>query len=260
MSIVHGGPGPQFFAPLMFDALVNDLSKVVIPLQCVYDEELRKSLQTLLRSATPQEAMQHMNEGHLPTILDLAGALAPLRVLNDDVEIVDTTARWFVLQRAQPALDSFKKGLSALGVLEALKENPGSFRTIFCNQPEEIAAEHMERIFTVQLSPIGSTKAIVESLVLSRWRDYLQDIEEGEDSITLSYILFFVTGCKVVPPRKISASIEFLHEPETWGHSRFPTANVCSNTLRLPVVHKTYENFKADMSFAIPNGRGFGIA
>ena len=90
MSIVHGGPGPQFFAPLMFDALVNDLSKVVIPLQCVYDEELRKSLQTLLRSATQQEAMQHMNEGHLPTILDLAGALAPLRVLNDDVEIVDT--------------------------------------------------------------------------------------------------------------------------------------------------------------------------
>ena len=118
----------------------------------------------------------------------------------------------------------------------------------------------MERIFTVQLSPIGSTKAIVESLVLSRWRDYLQDIEEGEDSITLSYILFFVTGCKVVPPRKISASIEFLHEPETWGHSRFPTAKVCSNTLRLPVVHKTNENFKADMSFAIPNGRGFGIA
>ena len=33
MSIVHGGPAPQFLSPLMFDALVYDLSKVVVPVQ-----------------------------------------------------------------------------------------------------------------------------------------------------------------------------------------------------------------------------------
>ena len=116
----------------------------------------------------------------------------------------------------------------------------------------------METLFSVSTSPVGSSKAITESLVLSRWRDYLQDIEEGEDSIALSDILFFATGCKVLPPRKISPVIEFLHEAERWGQSRFPTANTCSCTLRLPVVHTTYGSFKADMTFGIQNGRGFG--
>lgn len=79
-----------------------------------------------------------------------------------------------------------------------------------------------------------------QSLVLSRWRDYLQDIEEGKHSIALSDILFFAKGCEVLPPRKTYPSIEFLHRAENWGQSRFPTANTCSSTLCLPVVHTTY--------------------
>ena len=50
----------------------------------------------------------------------------------------------------------------------------------------------MENFFTVMARPVGSSKAVTESLELSRWRDYLQDIEEGEDSIALSDVLCFV--------------------------------------------------------------------
>lgn len=258
MSIVHGGPGPKFLSPVMFQALINDPSNMAVPVQDVYDIELQLSLQTLLDSDSPEEATRHINEGNLPTILDLAGTLAPVRVLDDITKIVDSTTQWFVLGRAQPALESFKKGLSALGVLEAVKAHPDAFRPVFCNETEEINSEIMESLFTVTTSPLGSTKAVTESLVLSRWRDYLQDVEEDDDSIALSDILFFATGCKVLPPRRISPGIEFLHESERWGQSRFPTANTCSCTLRLPVVHATYESFKADMTFGIRNGRGFG--
>ena len=260
MSIVHGGPAPQFLSPLMFDALVNDMSKVVVSVQDVYDAELQSSLQALLNSATLEEALRLMNEGNLPTILDLAGTLQPVRQVDDIARIVASTTHWFVLGRAQPALESFQKGLASLGVLAAMRAYPDSFRQLFCHCSEVLTADKMERLFSVKSSLAGSTKAVIESLVLSRWSDYLQDIEEGEDSINLSDILFFATGCKSLPPRNISPSIEFLHEPGRFGQSRFPTANTCSATLRLPVIHESYDSFKADISFGIQNGRGFGTA
>lgn len=201
-----------------------------------------------------------MNEGTLPTILDLAGTLAPVRALSDIGNIVDSTTRWFVIGRAMPALESFQKGLSVLGVLEAIKTHPDALRSVFCYVPEEITAEAFESLFAATSSPVGSTKADTESLVLSRWRDYLQDIEDGEVSVTLNDILFFTTGCNVLPPRLLSPSIEFLHDAGKYGQSRFPSANTCSSTLRLPVVHTTYDSFKAAMTFAILNGRGFGCA
>ena len=260
MSVVHGGPAPQFLSPSMFDALVNDMSKVVVSVQDVYDAELQSSLQALLNSTTLEEALRLMNEGNLPTILDLAGTLQPVRKLDDIATIVASTTHWFVLGRAQPALESFQKGLASLGVLAAMRVYPNTFRKLFCHFPEVPTAENMERLFSVKSSPVGSTKAVTESLVLSRWSDYLQDIEEGEDSINLSDILFFATGCKSLPPRNIYPSIEFLHEPGRFGQSRFPTANTCSVMLRLPVRHESYDSFKADMSFGIQNGRGFGTA
>ena len=78
MSIVHGGPAPQFLSPLMFDALVNDMSKVVVSVQDVYDAELQSSLLALLNAGTLKEALRLLNEGNLPTIVDLAGTLQPV--------------------------------------------------------------------------------------------------------------------------------------------------------------------------------------
>ena len=41
MSIVHGRPGPKFFSPVMFQALISDLSKVTVSIEDVYDYELQ---------------------------------------------------------------------------------------------------------------------------------------------------------------------------------------------------------------------------
>ena len=123
----------------------------------------------------------------------------------------------------------------------------------------KLTADILENLFRVDDSPTGSSKAVLESLVLSRWRDYLQDVEDGEEPIDLNDILF-ATGCKDLPPRKIYPSIEFLHEDEACGKKlRFPKANTCSDVLRLPVVHSTYKEFKSDMNFGIQNGRGLHL-
>ena len=59
-----------------------------------------------------------------------------------------------------------------------------------------------------------------------------------------------------MPQRAITPAIEFLHDEQ----SRFPKANTCSCVLRLPVIHTTYDKFKADLTFGIQNGKGFGTA
>ena len=256
MSLVHGGPAPHFLSPIMFRALISD-QPVTVSLQDVYDHELRSSLESLQESETVEKAKRCVLQDNLSTVLDLAGTLAmPLQTLDDVKRMVATTAQWFVLGRCKPALEVFREGLSALGVLRAAKEHPDSFRPLFCDLPEKLTAERMEKLFQAKTSPPGSSKAVTESLVLSRWSDYLQDVEDEETGITLSDILFFTTGCRVLPQREIPVTVEFLHELP----SRFPTANTCSSILRLPVVHQAYESFKADLTFGILNARGFGTA
>lgn len=102
----------------------------------------------------------------------------------------------------------------------------------------------------------GSNRHLVENLVLSYWNDFLQDTEEDSSAVSLSDVLFFVTGCKQLPPLGLSCELAFLHDPETYGQlSSLPKANTCACILYLPVVHKNYEQFKDAMIFALPNSR-----
>ncbi len=79
------------------------------------------------------------------------------------------TGTWFVLRRARPALESFLNGLSMLGVLDALAQNPDVFHPGFCYYPEKLTAERTENLLQVFQSSVGSNKAVTESLVLSQW-------------------------------------------------------------------------------------------
>ena len=57
-KMIHGGgPALQFLSPLMFDALVNDISKVVVSVQDVYDAELQSSFLALVNAGTLEEAL-----------------------------------------------------------------------------------------------------------------------------------------------------------------------------------------------------------
>ena len=259
MSLVHGGPAPHFLSPLMYQALISNIP-LNVQIDDVYDIELKSSLKALRDATTVDEAKRYTAEGTLSTVLDLAGTLAiPINTVDDVQKFVLCTAQWFVLGRCKPVLESFRDALSCLGLMDAVRKYPNEFKPLFCDKPEKLTAESLERLFTVQGSPVGSSKSITESLVLSRWSDFLQEIEENEESaITLADVLFFCTGSKEMPQRAatISPAIAFLHDQE----SKFPTAHTCSCVLRLPVVHATYESFKADLTFGFRNGKGFGTA
>lgn len=77
-------------------------------------------------------------------------------------------------------------------------------------------------------------------------------------SITLTDILIFATGADRVPPLgfPVKPKISFLHGDQ----SIYPKANTCGLELKLPVVHKNYEEFTEALSFGIGNCNSFGFA
>ena len=64
----------------------------------------------------------------------------------------------------------------------------------------------------------------------------------------------FGTGLREVPPATIRPQPQILFQKT----SRFPLANVCSNTIKIPIL-QSYEDFQEAMDFGIQNAPGFGL-
>ena len=263
LSLVHGGPGLCFLSPVQYDALIYGPDKVQVAVEDIYEPELKTSLQQLSRAQSVQEGNEVMSRNNLDTVLELGGTLQQIKSIKDIDNIVKRTAHWLTLGRAWPALEQFKQGLSDLGVLKAITNNPDVFHEAFCYSPVELDADSFKNLFTVLQSEEGSNNRALENVIISHWCDYLQDVEEGETTITLSDLLFFTCGCKQLPPLRVGwdLTLGFLHDPDKDGNlSPFPKANTCGPMLHLPTVHKTYVAFRDAMTFAIRNSKGFGYA
>ena len=260
LSLVHGGPGLSFFSPVLYDALIKGPDKVKANLEDVYDPELKLSLRELSGAKSVQEAYDIVSRKNLDTILELGGTLQQIKSIKDIDNIVQRTAHWYTLGRAWAALEQFKQGLSDLGVLTAVLHNPDVFTPVFCYFPVELDADSFNAMFTILFSEEGSNKRSVENVTLSYWQDYLQDVEEGETTVTFRELLFFTCGCKECPPLQLgwNLSLGFLHDPDKL--SPYPLANTCGPLLQLPVVHKSYNSFRDAITFAIGNSKGFGYA
>ena len=260
ISLVHGGPSISCLAPECYKALLQGVEKAEATTKDVFDYSLQVPLEQLLAASILPEANDIISTAGLGTVFDMAGTLQILTSLTQVKVLVKKTLNWYVFGRACPAYESFKKGLSALDVLPSMLKFPNQFKALFCYNEDKITASKLNSLFNVHRECDGSSKKQTESLVLSHWEDFLQDAEEEGSDIQLSEVLFFCSGCKAMPPRGLSLSLEFLHEPEENGSlSLYPKANTCGCILYLPVVHKVYENFKEHLVFAFQNARGFGI-
>lgn len=86
-------------------------------------------------------------------------------------------ARYFVLDKPRSALEQFKEGLEALGILDVMKRYPIEFKQLFCFQPTKLTALMLQTMFSATYSPTGSNCRAKEELIVMHWRDFLQDCE-----------------------------------------------------------------------------------
>jgi hypothetical protein len=260
MALVHAGVAPRCFSPVLFDSLIKGHAKVHVPIDAVYDLELQSTLKNLMSVESVDEANRLIADKKLEEIQELSGTLRVLRSISDVKDVVCEIAHWYVLDRTRAAYESFKSGITCLGLLDAVIKNSDLFQRVFCFYPQVLSSDSFEQLFVVNRSEQLSNRWEVENRLLAFWRDFLLDVEEKECELSFSDILFFASGLRVVPCRSILLQLEFLHEPEKNGLlSKFPKANTCSCILRLPVVHTQYVDFKSDFQFAVRNAKGFGI-
>ncbi|XP_054622472.1 G2/M phase-specific E3 ubiquitin-protein ligase-like [Dunckerocampus dactyliophorus] len=185
--------------------------------------------------------------------------LRPLKCIEDRDLLVKDILMFQVVHRVCGAFERFKEGLKTLGVLDAIRMHPDSFRPLMCHEPSPLTADLMDHLFHIRLSAVGSNKRRAEERVVPFWRDYLQDVEEQEGSSKLGKILAFATGASVIPPVGFSPqpSVDFLHDQPVSSRRCLPMANTCINCLKLPLLD-TYEDFRESMDFALGNTQGFG--
>ncbi|XP_062320566.1 G2/M phase-specific E3 ubiquitin-protein ligase-like [Osmerus eperlanus] len=260
VSLVHGGPPPNFLSPTVFSLLVHGSAKPV--LEDIADMELLEKVKKVSESTTLEDL--EMSNAPLLDNLANAGCLRPMRSIRDRDLLVHDIVMFQVIHRVQGPFQRFCEGLKTLGVLEKIRRHPDSFRPLFCYEPSTLTADHVDDVFSICLSPEGSNKRAAEEMVVTFWNYplHLQDAEEEEGPSKLQKILSFATRASVLPPIGFSPtpSVQFIHkEDDDFSTPMFPVANTCVNCIKL-TLHVSYQLSKEKFDFALGNTYGFGRA
>ncbi|XP_067847489.1 G2/M phase-specific E3 ubiquitin-protein ligase [Heptranchias perlo] len=254
ISLVHGGPSPNFFSTTLFNCLAYGPEITEPIMEDVTHFEVMQKIKKIKESSTLEELKLSVNEN--TDYLSVAGCLRSIWSLDDKEMLVKDVLTFHVISRVRSPFERFREGLKLLGVLENIQKYPEIFSELLCYKPQKLTAEKLGKLFSINFSPDGSNKTIAESRVIGFWRDYLADLEGGESKASFEGILTFATGTNVIPPISFlpGPSIKFLHSDGIIQY-RFPTGQTCLNCLKLP-MSKTYEEFKECMDFAIYNTPG----
>lgn len=252
VSIVHGGPGPRCFSPSFYQYLVGKVKTIEAPIEDIPDTEVRNVLLEIKNARTLEELVE-LADKH-SSMLQTAGCYRCLRTLGDKEKVVDGYIQWYFTYRNHVSFQRFKDGLATLNFFNALEQHPSIFLPYMCYRAEDLTAEIVESLFRPQLSPIGSSNRHEEERVLGYWLDYLIAVKEDGSGMSLQDILMFATGLKEIPAAKLIPQPQLTFQK----HARFPEANVCANTIKLPIL-PSYEIFEEAMNYGIKNAPGFGL-
>ncbi|MEQ2312197.1 hypothetical protein AMECASPLE_028338 [Ameca splendens] len=186
-------------------------------------------------------------------MLQSAGCFKHVKSLEEKHSIVKEHLRRYIIDRNHSAIKRFKNGLATLQFLTALQLYPLALTPVLCHSKKKLSAVDIENLFQPELSPDGSNQRAQENKTAGFWADYLLDCEEHNSEVTLEDVLMFATGVPCMPHAGLDPQrcLEFLNS------SKFPMANTCANTLKLPLLDN-YNTFKDNMNFWMRNSPGFG--
>ncbi|XP_046341918.1 G2/M phase-specific E3 ubiquitin-protein ligase-like [Haliotis rufescens] len=252
-SVVHNGPLPRFFSPLLFSTLVGD-SQIQPKIDDIQDVAQRESLLKIRNAEDMSSFLDAV--GGADQLIQLAGCYSLTLSLAKKEELCDALIHFIVLGRIKECLDQFQKGLATLGVLAEMRVHIKEVRELFCfDEKYELNASVLEMVFSEpSFSEPGSNRRRMEEETVSYWMDYLLDVAEGTESVTLSDILVFATGAGSIPPLGLHPQPQLTFhtaiELNPENRENFPRANTCANVLDIPMI-SNYNLFKKNMNAAI---------
>ncbi|XP_026074339.1 uncharacterized protein LOC113053478 [Carassius auratus] len=274
--IVQGGEPPAFLSPSVVDYIVSgDILQVHVSPDDIGDPDLRENLNKV-QHATLQDDLEKAVSCCDSWRYQVEGLPVVVTMANRDLFVKNAVLYHTVVQR-QSCLDQLIDGLSHYGVLSLLRENP-SLRVLL-NIPGEDKgqeADFVAGILKPSYSVLGSNRRAKEELIVVKFREFLQCVENkelrdtyGDRTLTndeeaflkiLSpgHILAFATGSSKVPAIGFhpAPKLMFIHDEK----KHLPIAHTCANELHLFVNAKTMaddDEFNYCFLVALMNGSLF---
>ncbi|XP_029904558.1 G2/M phase-specific E3 ubiquitin-protein ligase-like [Myripristis murdjan] len=174
VSIVHGGPGPNFLSEDLVSYISGQTSFKASVVD-ITDEEIGKVLQEIL-NAPSLDILQDLMVRN-SAMLQTAGCFRHVRSCDEQKKIVEEYLKWYIIHRNSTAIERFKAGLESLQFLKALQQHPRVLTPALCHADVKLSAAEMENLFLPELSQKGSNRRAQEEKAMSYWADYLLDCE-----------------------------------------------------------------------------------
>lgn len=215
--IVQGGEPPAFLSPSVVDYIVSgDILQVHVSPDDVGDPDLRENLNKV-QHATLQDDLEKAVSCCDSWRYQVEGLPLVVTMANRDVFVKNAVLYHTVVQR-QSCLDQLIDGLSHYGVLSLLRENPG-LRVLLDIPGEDKSqeADFVAGILKPSYSVLGSNRRAKEELIVVKFREFLQCVENKElrdtygdrtltnneaaflKTLSPGHILAFATGSSKVP-------------------------------------------------------------
>ena len=130
-----------------------------------------------------------------------------------------------VIQKRQPAIWAFCRGLDLLSLHKLLKENTNVMRPAFLYDESKLVTAYT--FIGLICMPRSSDEA--KAMIYDWFIEYLW--EDSCREASLEQVLQLCTGLKCVPPIGLKDQVTYLFT------SPLPMAEACFSTILLPVVH-----------------------
>ncbi|XP_056445773.1 G2/M phase-specific E3 ubiquitin-protein ligase [Gadus chalcogrammus] len=239
VCLVHGAPPLLFLGPALFQGLFGPPGDEPLGLHHMTpDTHFTRTLSTMA-TAQSLEDLKGVMAGSWE-YLELAGCNRPISSLDERDTLVEDLVSFTLVTRLELPLQRLREGLKTLGVFEQVQLNPAVFFRTFCGPEEVLDAHTLSHLLTPKQK--GE-----EPAVLSYWRTFLQDCEEGRSSVSLQDVLRFTTGVEVVPAAGLLPSPSLSLGEE----ALFPRSDPSANLLLLPSTSSCYQAFKSSLEQAV---------
>ncbi|CAL8283206.1 unnamed protein product [Lota lota] len=251
VCLVHGAPPLLFLSPALYQGLFTYPPDTPLCLQHMTpDTHFTHTLNTMANAKSLEDLKEAMDASW--EYLELAGCNRPISSLDERDALVDDLISFTLINRMQLPLQRFREGLKTLGVFEQVQLNPAVFYRTFCGPEERLLTPKSTRLLVRRPLPPKQEQG-EEPAVLSYWRTFLKDCEEGRSSVSLQDLLRFTTGVEEVPAMGLlpPPTLSFLLPQGAGEEALFPQSDPSSNLLLLPSTSSSYQAFKSSLEQAV---------
>nr|XP_018906146.1 PREDICTED: G2/M phase-specific E3 ubiquitin-protein ligase-like isoform X1 [Bemisia tabaci] len=248
-SIVHDGPMPTFFSPVLVDLIFNS-DPVTATLDDVLNLHVKAQITALKQAENYADARSALADGE---IFERAGTYQQLSESNwfEQREIaIKDAIEFYCIQNVREPARLLGFGLNRYySLIDELKHcDMADVKQLFCHSHPKnaiLSAKMMKELFKV--SPEDA-----KTPAYKNWLRFLDELEKktAAPGLELKDMLRFATGLDSVPPFGFKTSKPVIKiEPLL-----MPKGKICFNQLTLPSLNASYFEFKTMMETAMEFG------